>query len=109
MSMKILYLNCFRLLKNSKDGQREWLKWLVESNDIDVVCLAESSNYDFGSLLPKMFKNDKNHRWFDNKSALGKGGWKFNICSKLPATFEPINYPVPDILLGSKDNDVLLD
>ena len=44
--MKIFYLNCFRLLKNSKKGQRDWLIDYITANDVDVVCLAESSNYD---------------------------------------------------------------
>jgi len=107
--MKILYLNCFRQLKRNLNGQRDWLKKIVEGNEIDIVCLAESSNYDFGDLLSDMFPNNLRHRWNDNKSILGKSGWKFNICSKHPAIFEPINYPVPEILVGSKDLDVLTD
>ena len=109
--MKILYLNCFRTLKQNNKGQRDWLKKLVEMNDIDVVCLAESSNYEFGKMFPdNMFPDDEKHCWKAPKSsAFAKDGWKFYICSKHPVVFESLDYEVPDNLLGSGDPEVLKD
>jgi len=102
--MKIFYLNCFRLLKNN-EKQRNWLFNYVKSNDVDVVCLAESSNFDFGALFP----DDVFKYRYRSETPIGKQGWKFYICSKIPVEFHPINYPVPDILEGTKDQDVLID
>ena len=106
--MKVFYLNCARRLKLNRDKQN-WLLDFVKSNDIDVICLAESSNYDFGNLLPDIFPDDEKHRWNAPQSVLAKGGWKFNICSKIPAVFKSINYDVPDILIGSDDIELLTD
>jgi hypothetical protein len=111
--VKIFYLNCFRLLKNNKDGQRDKLYDYVRYNDIDVVCLAESSNYNFAGMFPgDIFPDDERYRWKAPKeSALSKGGWKFHICSKLPVKFESIDYfdTIPDNLLKDSDPDVLAD
>ena len=109
--MKIFYLNCFRLLKNNKDGQRNKLYDYVHNNNIDVVCLAESSNYNFAGLFSNgVFPDDEKHRWKAlQMSELSKSGWKFYICSKLPAKFTSIDYTVPDNLLKSGDPEVLAD
>ena len=103
--MKIFYLNCFRLLKHSKNGQREWLIKYINENDIDVVCLAESSNYDIGDDFSESFP--KEYRWKPPESELRNMGFKFNICSKHKVEFTPINYTVPPELSGGIDNTLV--
>ena len=105
--MKIFYLNCFRLLKNNKNGQRDWLVDLITANDVDVACLAESSNYDIGDSLPERFP--KQYRWEPAESKLKSMGFKFNICSRLSVAYTPIDYAVNDEFLGDGDADVHAD
>jgi len=99
--MKIFYLNCHRLLKNNKDGQRKWLIDLITDNDVDVVCLSESSNYNIGIDLPDRFPDTS--RFKASKTVLQKMGYRFNIVSRLPVKYEPINYTVDPAWHGDKD------
>jgi len=105
--MKIFYLNCFRLLKNNKKGQRDWLIDYIIANDVDVACLAESSNYDIGDALPERFP--KQYRWKPAGSKLNSMGFKFNICSRHSIAYAPIDYAVSDEFLGDGDTAVLAD
>ena len=107
--MKVLYLNCATRLskKKSETPQRLWLQDFVVSNNIDVVCLAESSNYNFIESLPETFK--KENCWFPADSALAKYGYKMNICSKEDVVFEPLNYVVSHELIDGDYEKVLID
>jgi hypothetical protein len=107
--MKILYLNCARRLSNAKGEtpQRKWLVDFVVDNDIDIVCLAESSNYDIGESLPNVFI--KENRWLSEDTPLMKQGFKFNICSKIKASYMPIDYCVNDELFDEEYTDILVD
>jgi exonuclease III len=105
--MIVFYLNCHCLLKRSKDGQRDWLLKTVIENNVDVVCLSESSNYDFSIALPDPFK--KEYRWIAPKSTLAKMGYKFNICSKYKVIYKSIDYSVDNNLLGDGDPTELAD
>ena len=105
--MVIFYLNCHRLLKNNKDGQRDWLIGTVLDNDVDVVCLSESSNYDFGNALSGVFPEE--YCWIAQDSTLAKMGYKFNICSKHNVRYESIDYSVSKELLGDGTPEALAD
>jgi len=99
--MKIFYLNCHRLLKNNKDGQRTWLIKQIIDNDVDVVCLSESSNYDIGIDLPDKFP--EMYRLRATGTTLQKMGYRFNIVSKIPVKYESIDYTVDPAWHGDKD------
>ena len=99
--MRIFYLNCHRFLKRNKDGQRTWLIKLINDNDVDVVCLSESSNYDIGIGLPDRFP--EKFRFMPTKTVLQKMGYRFNIVSRQPVKYEPINYTVDPAWRGDKD------
>ena len=107
--MRVFYLNCFRLLKRNKDGQRDWLIKTVLEQDVDVVCLAESSNYDFADIMPNpdMFPNE--YRWISPPSTLSKMGFKFYICSKLPVVYKSIDYTISPDYYGDKDVNTVND
>ena len=107
--MKILYLNCARRLNSAKGEtpQRKWLKDFVLKNDIDIICLAESSNYDFSESLPEQFL--KEFRWLAEETPLKTQGFKFNICSKLEVVYTPIDYGVRDELFDDDYAKVLVD
>jgi len=99
--MKIFYLNCHRLLKRNKNGQRDWLIKLITDNDVDVVCLSESSNYDIGVDLRDMFPEV--YRLKPSGTVLQKMGYRFNIVSRLPVKYESIDYSVDTAWHGDKD------
>jgi len=100
-ALKIFYLNCHRLLKRNKDGQRDWLINQIIYNDVDVVCLSESSNYDIGYALPDRFL--EMYRWKPSKTVLQKMGYRFNIVSRIPVKYESIDYIVDPAWHGDKD------
>ena len=99
--MKILYLNCHRLIKRNKDGQRDWLIKQIVNNNIDVVCLSESSNYDIGIDLPDKFP--ETYRLKPSRTTLQKMGYRFNIVSRLPVIYKSIDYTVDPAWYGDKD------
>lgn len=107
--MKILYLNCARRLSGAKSEppQRKWLKDFVLDNDIDIVCLAESSNYDFGESAPDVFPME--YRWQAEDTPLKKQGYKFNICSRNKAVYTSIDYFVGDKLFDEEYANTLID
>ena len=107
--MKIFYLNCATRLAATKGEtpQRIWLKDFVCDNEIDVVCLAESSNYNFIESLPETFKKD--NCWFPTDTFLAKRGYKMNICSKQDVIYTPINYSVSHNLIDGDYEKVLMD
>ena len=105
--MKIFYLNCHRRLKNSKDGQRKWLIKLIIDNDIDVVCLSESSNYDIRNDLPDKFQEE--YRLKPSGTTLQTMGYRFNIVSRLPVKYESIDYTVDPAWHGDKDAESAAD
>jgi len=109
MNLRIFYLNCFRLLKKSKDGQRDWLIKKVCEYDVDVICLSESSNFDFGNTLPELFPEGINFRWNAPESNLAKLGYKFNICSRQKVTFHSIDYTVSPEYLKDGEPNALAD
>jgi endonuclease/exonuclease/phosphatase family metal-dependent hydrolase len=99
--MKIFYLNCHRLLKRNKAGQRDWLIKVIIDNDVDVVCLSESSNYDIGIDIPNRFP--EMYRWKPSNTGLQKMGYRFNIVSQMPVKYESIDYSVDPAWHGDKD------
>ena len=107
--MKIFYINCATRLAATKGEtpQRIWLKDFVCDNEIDVVCLAESSNYNFIESLPETFKKD--NCWFPTDTFLAKRGYKMNICSKQDVIYTPINYSVSHNLIDGDYEKVLKD
>ena len=107
--MKVFYLNCFRLLKRNKDGQRDWLVKTVLEHGVDIVCLAESSNYDFAEAVPDQDMFPREYRWIAPPSTLSKMGFKFNICSKLPVSYKSVDYIISPDLYGDKDDSVVVD
>ena len=107
--MKVFYLNCHRLLKHNKNGQRDWLVKTVLEHNVDVVCLSESSNYDFAEAMPNPGIFPKKYRWIAPPSTLSKMGYKLNLCSKLPVTYESIDYTVSPGLYGDKDAETAAD
>ena len=80
--MKVLYLNCATRLAYSKGEtpQRLWLRDYVVENDVDVICLSESSNYNFLKVLPDSIR--KENCWFPTDTPLARRGYKMNICSR---------------------------
>jgi hypothetical protein len=107
--MRIFFLNCARRLNSAKGEtlQRQWLVDYVIENNVDIVCLAESSNYDFGESIPNIFV--KENRWIAEDTPLMKQGFKFNICSKKNVTYMPIDYCVCDNLFDKEYADTLID
>ncbi|MDR2600348.1 MAG: endonuclease/exonuclease/phosphatase family protein [Oscillospiraceae bacterium] len=107
--MKVLYLNCATRLATSKGEtpQRIWLKQFVCDNEIDIVCLAESSNCNFNDVLPDIYKNE--NCWYPTDTFLAKRGYKMNICSKLDVIFKAINYSVSHDLIDGDYEKVLMD
>jgi len=105
--MRIFYLNCHRLLKNNKDGQKDWLIKQIVDNDVDVVCLSESSNYDIGIDLPDRFP--ELHRFKKSGTTLQKMGYRFNIVSRIPVKYESIDYSVDPAWRGDKDKTSAAD
>jgi len=107
--MKVFFLNCATRLAASKGEtpQRTWLKEFVCKRDIDVVCLAESSNYNFIESLPESFKID--NCWFPTDTLLAKRGYKMNICSKQDVIYKPLNYGVTHDLISDDYEKVLMD
>lgn len=107
--MKILYLNCATRLSSKKGDtpQRVWLKDFVCDNDIDIVCLAESSNYNFNESLPDIFKNE--NCWFPTDTYLAKRGYKLNICSRHEVVYKPLNYGISHNLIDGDYEKVLYD
>lgn len=93
-AMRIFYQNCARRLsdKVGETLQRDWLVGFVQDENIDMVCLAESSNYNFSDAIPDKFP--KEQRWLQTDTELGRLGYKLNICSSIPVKYAPIDYSI---------------
>jgi endonuclease/exonuclease/phosphatase family metal-dependent hydrolase len=105
--MRIFYLNCHRLLKRNKDEQRDWLIKQIADNDVDVVCLSESSNYDIGVDFPDRFPEQ--YRLKPSGTTLQKMGYRFNIVSRIPVKYKSIDYSVDTAWHGDKDATSVAD
>ena len=77
----------------------------IEAHDIDIVCLSESSNFNFSECLPERFPYE--HSFLSSDTYLGKRGYKFNICSSKEVTYTPVNYYIEHELFNS-DYDLML-
>jgi len=95
------------LIKRNKDSQRDWLIKQIVDNNIDVVCLSESSNYDIGNDLPDKFV--EKYRLKPSGTVLQKVGYRFNIVSRLPIIYKSIDYTVDPAWHGDKDAESAVD